>query len=162
MGHENLPRVERNYWTFLRPHLCATHHSRMALGKRKGEEKESGSHADKRRKEVHNEVTAPSKEGAPFPRGGGSVLTPLEQRQIQIQAQQDVLFEQQMGRKAPEMTFDADENEIFPENAINGEATRGPKKRKKTRTKPDRRTDVVNQTRIESLSYKVRVLPCLR
>ena len=29
-----------------------------------------------------------------FPRGGGSVLTPLEQRQIQIQATRDVLFEE--------------------------------------------------------------------
>lgn len=32
-----------------------------------------------------------------FPRGGGSVLTPLEHRQISIQAKQDVLFEQQSG-----------------------------------------------------------------
>lgn len=30
-----------------------------------------------------------------FPRGGGSVLSPLEHRQISIQAKQDVLFEQQ-------------------------------------------------------------------
>src|SRR5262245_6038275 len=29
-----------------------------------------------------------------FPRGGGSILTPLERKQIQIQATQDVLFEQ--------------------------------------------------------------------
>src|SRR3569833_1298645 len=28
-----------------------------------------------------------------FPRGGGSVLSPLEQKQIQIQAKRDVLFE---------------------------------------------------------------------
>lgn len=30
-----------------------------------------------------------------FPRGGGSVLTPLEQKQISIQAKKDVLFEEQ-------------------------------------------------------------------
>jgi rRNA biogenesis protein RRP5 len=30
-----------------------------------------------------------------FPRGGGSVLSPLEQKQIQLQARNDVLFEQE-------------------------------------------------------------------
>lgn len=34
-------------------------------------------------------------EEAAFPRGGGSILTPLEHKQIQIQATRDVLFEQQ-------------------------------------------------------------------
>ncbi|KAI0840658.1 nucleic acid-binding protein [Hypoxylon sp. FL0890] len=38
-----------------------------------------------------------------FPRGGGSVLTPLEHKQISIQAKQDVLFEQESGQgKKPE------------------------------------------------------------
>lgn len=32
-----------------------------------------------------------------FPRGGGSVLSPLEHKQIQIQAKKDVLFEQESG-----------------------------------------------------------------
>ncbi|KAI1116184.1 hypothetical protein F5Y14DRAFT_408468 [Nemania sp. NC0429] len=41
------------------------------------------------------------KEEAPlFPRGGGSVLSPLEHRQISIQAKQDVLFEQESGQGA--------------------------------------------------------------
>ncbi|KAK6088407.1 S1 RNA binding domain-containing protein [Seiridium cupressi] len=35
-----------------------------------------------------------------FPRGGGSVLSPLEHKQIQIQAKQDVLFEQESGKKS--------------------------------------------------------------
>ncbi|KAI1824394.1 nucleic acid-binding protein [Xylaria intraflava] len=35
-----------------------------------------------------------------FPRGGGSVLSPLEHRQISIQAKQDVLFEQESGQGA--------------------------------------------------------------
>ncbi|KAH9839664.1 S1 RNA binding domain [Teratosphaeria destructans] len=35
-----------------------------------------------------------------FPRGGASVLTPLEQKQIKAQAERDVLFEQQTGQKA--------------------------------------------------------------
>ncbi|KAI2639857.1 nucleic acid-binding protein [Hypomontagnella submonticulosa] len=33
-----------------------------------------------------------------FPRGGGSILTPLEHKQISIQAKQDVLFEQESGQ----------------------------------------------------------------
>ncbi|KAF2964648.1 hypothetical protein GQX73_g8919 [Xylaria multiplex] len=35
-----------------------------------------------------------------FPRGGGSVLSPLEHKQISIQAKQDVLFEQESGQGA--------------------------------------------------------------
>ncbi|KAI0022028.1 hypothetical protein F4780DRAFT_242578 [Xylariomycetidae sp. FL0641] len=33
-----------------------------------------------------------------FPRGGGSILSPLEQKQISLQAKQDVLFEQEAGQ----------------------------------------------------------------
>jgi rRNA biogenesis protein RRP5 len=35
-----------------------------------------------------------------FPRGGASVLSPLEHKQISIQAKQDVLFEQESGEGA--------------------------------------------------------------
>lgn len=35
-----------------------------------------------------------------FPRGGGSVLTPVEQKQIKVQAERDALFEQRTGQKA--------------------------------------------------------------
>lgn len=41
--------------------------------------------ATKRKREGQDE--------AAFPRGGGSILTPLEHKQIQIQATRDVLFE---------------------------------------------------------------------
>ncbi|KAI5301453.1 rRNA biogenesis protein rrp5, partial [Ascosphaera pollenicola] len=37
-------------------------------------------------------------EDTPFPRGGNSVLTPLEQKQINLQAKKDVLFEQSGGK----------------------------------------------------------------
>jgi len=46
-----------------------------------------------------------------FPRGGASVLTPLEHKQIQIQAKQDVLFEQSTGKKARAFDSEDDENE---------------------------------------------------
>ncbi|OTA93346.1 hypothetical protein M434DRAFT_395757 [Hypoxylon sp. CO27-5] len=72
-----------------------------------------------------------------FPRGGGSVLTPLEHKQISIQAKQDVLFEQESGQGQK------------PERAS---------KRKKTKTPKDGKPGKSNQgeegTKIESLNYK--------
>jgi rRNA biogenesis protein RRP5 len=45
-----------------------------------------------------------------FPRGGGSLLTPIEKRQIQAQAQRDVLFEQQgLGQDAGEFESEDDD-----------------------------------------------------
>lgn len=87
-----------------------------------------------------------------FPRGGGSVLTPLEQRQIQAQAKKDALFEDGSGRAAG----GSDEEE-------NGGTENGASKSKK---KPRRNTSVQNKSSketsaaqgviIEGLSFKVR------
>jgi rRNA biogenesis protein RRP5 len=87
-------------------------------------------------------VTSLLKEEEPlFPRGGGSVLTPLEQKQISIQAKQDVLFEEQSGGKK-------------------GDKTTRKKKRKsradETSTKPVKDEDAV---KIESLNFKVSQIP---
>lgn len=72
-----------------------------------------------------------------FPRGGASVLTPLEHKQIQIEATRDVLFEQQNG---PSTTADV-----------------GSKKRKTKGRKKDEETGPAEETiKIEGLSYKVR------
>lgn len=82
-------------------------------------------------------VTKLKEEEPLFPRGGGSVLTPLEQKQISIQAKKDVLFEEhstgQKGEKASK------------------------KKRRKSRAdetadKPAKDDDAV---KIESLNFKV-------
>jgi rRNA biogenesis protein RRP5 len=83
-------------------------------------------------------VTSLLKEEEPlFPRGGGSVLTPLEQKQISIQAKQDVLFEEQSAGKK-------------------GDKTARKKKRKsradETSTKPAKDEDAV---KVESLNFKV-------
>lgn len=76
-----------------------------------------------------------------FPRGGGSVLSPLEQKQISIQAKQDVLFEQESGKGAKK-------------------ADRASKK-KKHKSAKDVKLGKTHQeeedgVRIESLNYKVR------
>jgi rRNA biogenesis protein RRP5 len=68
-----------------------------------------------------------------FPRGGGSVLSPLEHKQIQIQAKQDVLFEQQSANKKAERSV----------------------KKKKSKgqlnDKPQAKEDII---KIDSLNYK--------
>ncbi|EMC98194.1 hypothetical protein BAUCODRAFT_32189 [Baudoinia panamericana UAMH 10762] len=85
-----------------------------------------------------------------FPRGGASVLTPIEHKQIKAQAERDVLFEQQTGQKAPGRD-DAD-GELFGE-----EPTQEPV-RKKRKTKQSNSTAAPQGTgsgiRIQGLSYK--------
>lgn len=95
-----------------------------------------------------------------FPRGGGSVLTPLERKQIQIQANKDVLFEQK-GQKKQAREFDdandEDEGDVDMEDA---DAAAAPKKSKKRKTKGKKSADKEpaekQGVRIEPLSYKVR------
>ena len=91
-----------------------------------------------------------------FPRGGASILTPLEHKQIQIQAKQDVLFEQTTGKKAARKDFEDEENDgDMPEQ------TSGPMKKSKSKSKPRDKKSKTNgaveepTVRIEGLSYKV-------
>lgn len=89
-------------------------------------------------------VTKLKEEEPLFPRGGGSVLTPLEQKQISIQAKKDVLFEEHSA-------------------AQKGGDTAARKKRRKSRadetaTKSSKDEDAV---KIESLNFKVgRIWQC--
>ncbi|KAF1982451.1 rRNA biogenesis protein RRP5 [Aulographum hederae CBS 113979] len=84
-----------------------------------------------------------------FPRGGASVLTPLEHKQIQIEATRDVLFEQ-----AGKSTV----NEVDEEDGDIVEASRAALKRKKKKAKPLSKgvpDELAEQkTKIESLGYK--------
>ncbi|KAK6851789.1 hypothetical protein PG995_011914 [Apiospora arundinis] len=74
-----------------------------------------------------------------FPRGGGSVLTPLEHKQIQVQARQDVLFEQESGKGQK------------AEKAVK-------KKKSKSQLKDGKQSktaaDDDDHVRVESLNYK--------
>ncbi|KAI0879700.1 hypothetical protein GGS24DRAFT_508582 [Hypoxylon argillaceum] len=73
-----------------------------------------------------------------FPRGGGSILSPLEHRQISIQAKQDVLFEQQSGEAAKKSDKSL--------------------KRKKSKSSKNKSSDAAHLAedivRIESLNYQ--------
>ncbi|KAJ5654288.1 hypothetical protein N7490_001291 [Penicillium lividum] len=95
-----------------------------------------------------------------FPRGGASVLTPLERKQIQIQATKDVLFEQKgtKGPKKPTRQLD-DENDDEDEDdeMEDGETTTPAKKSRKKKTKGKKSDDTEKSekgVRIESLSFK--------
>lgn len=72
-----------------------------------------------------------------FPRGGASVLTPLEQKQIQIQAKNDVLFEEAASKKS------------------GGEKSKKKKARKSKggEVEPVKDEDAI---KVESLNFKVR------
>ncbi|KAL7626703.1 rRNA biogenesis protein rrp5 [Parahypoxylon ruwenzoriense] len=73
-----------------------------------------------------------------FPRGGGSVLTPLEHKQISIQAKHDVLFEQESGQSAKKLDRSSKK-----------------KKAKTTRDdRPEKGRRAEEGAKIESLNYK--------
>lgn len=91
--------------------------------------------------------TAPAKstllkeEEPMFPRGGASVLTPLEYKQIQVQAKNDALFEEQSGKATAKK---AGEKE--------GKQKKSKKRSKSddTPAKPD-----ADAVKVESLNFKV-------
>ncbi|KAF2216481.1 hypothetical protein CERZMDRAFT_64890 [Cercospora zeae-maydis SCOH1-5] len=83
-----------------------------------------------------------------FPRGGGSVLTPIERKQIEAQAERDVLFEQETGQKA---VTDGDDGELFDE----AESASASKKKRKPGRKSDGLAKVEGSgVKISGLSYK--------
>jgi rRNA biogenesis protein RRP5 len=84
-----------------------------------------------------------------FPRGGASVLTPLEHKQIQIKATQDVLFEQSGQKRSGEDGL-SDGSDIEME-----EAPKAGKKKKSKKGKKGQAVEEEKTVRVEGLSYKV-------
>lgn len=135
--------------------------------------------ASEKRKRVREEATRPNndrpekkpktskpvsklvvpKEEPAFQRGGASILTPLEQKQIQVQATRDALFEQSTGQKARNTEFGDDENEqdeiAEPTAALAKTKRRNPKRPERNGSMPGPEDSGI---RIEALSYKVRYL----
>ncbi|KAK3934932.1 rRNA biogenesis protein rrp5 [Diplogelasinospora grovesii] len=77
-----------------------------------------------------------------FPRGGGSVLSPLEHKQIQIQARNDVLFEQESSKAGKKKGDDA---------AAKKKKRKSISEKKDNAAKPARDEDAV---KVESLNFK--------
>ncbi|MCJ1478887.1 rRNA biogenesis protein rrp5 [Lambiella insularis] len=103
-------------------------------------------------------VSILSAEEPSFPRGGASILTPLEHKQISLRAKEDALFEQNTGKSAD--MFDSEDGESGKDLSYKGDATF--KARRKS-TKSDRggkisKLDHDTIIKVEGLSYK-RLVP---
>ncbi|GAM88985.1 hypothetical protein ANO11243_070190 [Dothideomycetidae sp. 11243] len=84
-----------------------------------------------------------------FPRGGASVLTPLEQRQIKAEADRDVLFEDAAKSKVVREEYGAEDDET---------EARAPSRKNKKKTKQSKPGDAdkadADKVRIQGLGYK--------
>ncbi|KAL9125990.1 MAG: hypothetical protein Q9217_004885 [Psora testacea] len=113
-----------------------------------------------KKQRVPSTTLATPKEEPAFPRGGASVLTPLEHKQIQIQAKQDVLFEEITGKKVSRQSFGDEENEEGLLSTEDPKKIRKPRGKKTLRRRKDTNSGTVGErtVRIEGLSYK-RLVP---
>ncbi|KAJ5782565.1 hypothetical protein N7457_004339 [Penicillium paradoxum] len=101
-----------------------------------------------------------------FPRGGASILTPLERKQIQIQANRDVLFEQKaIGTQKPsqkkpaeDLAEDSDNDVEMEDEETTTTTKKSRKKKSKSKKSADKGTDDKEDVRIEGLSFK-RIVP---
>ncbi|KAF2258286.1 nucleic acid-binding protein [Lojkania enalia] len=84
-----------------------------------------------------------------FPRGGASLLTPLEHKQIQIKATQDVLFEQAGIKRTGEDGLSDIASDVGAE-----EAPKAGKKKKSKKSKNSHSREEEKKVRVEGLSYK--------
>lgn len=97
-----------------------------------------------------------STEERAFPRGGASVLTPLEHKQIKLEAERDVLFEQSSGKKKTQSAEYSDDEE---DAAAGADSAAPSKKRKKTKGNKDSKADTgLPAIKIQGLSYKTLVV----
>ncbi|KAH2469707.1 hypothetical protein KXW63_006463 [Aspergillus fumigatus] len=96
-----------------------------------------------------------------FPRGGGSVLTPLEKKQIHIQATKDVLFEQKGSKKSSDNFAVGDDDEDIEMDDAEDNATSTKLSRKRKAKSKKRAKEEANEkqgVRIEGLNFK-RIVP---
>lgn len=96
-----------------------------------------------------------------FPRGGANVLTPLERKQIQIEATQDVLFEQK-GSKRPYGAAGGEdedgEEDVDMDGADDSTVAKKPRKSRKTKAKKkaeEKEAADKKGVRVEGLNFKV-------
>ena len=123
-------------------------------------QKKSQEHDEKPARPAQASTLSALREEEPaFPRGGASVLTSLEHKQIQIQAMKDVLFEQNTGRKALNNGLENGESEVEGEEQDNG-ASAIPKRKPRSKGQKGKKAGLAEEAgiRIEGLSYK-RLVP---
>lgn len=88
-----------------------------------------------------------------FPRGGASVLTPLEQKQIHVQAKKDVLFEQ--NGKSSSNALDGENENSAEEPDAEKPTVKSKKEKKKVKKKVATEAPKEQGVRIEGLNFKV-------
>jgi len=125
-----------------RPKATDTPKDHSKAGAKKGKDHKAQKQS---KNEFDKPVAAPMvsllKEDEPlFPRGGGSVLTPLEQQEIQVQAKKDALFEEQSG-------------------TTGGKSDKSGKRKKRKSEAEETTTIDPDAVKIESLNFKVCVRP---
>lgn len=132
----------------------------MAPVKRKSLDQSKSTRPEKKQKaSVSSAKPVVLAEEPVFPRGGSSVLTPLEQKQIHIQATSDVLFEQSTGRKSGKNEFEDGENESDHPDQSKGARQKTKRKKKSQKTQKGKSEEAATEPniRIERLSYKVGI-----
>ena len=102
--------------------------------------------------ETSKKVSLLREEEPAFPRGGASVLTPLEHKQIKIEATRDVLFEQSNSKRTSAPNESDQEQDASLKTA--------PKRGKKTKTVEKKgragiEAEQASGIKIEGLSYNV-------
>ncbi|RMZ71103.1 hypothetical protein GMOD_00005609 [Pyrenophora seminiperda CCB06] len=174
-------KVEEHHWLELlaktSPRSSPTPETQRKMGaiKRKAEQgampskkaKSASTDRSAKRRKSDIEQTSPAKakpesaapkpsvfkdEEKSFPRGGASVLTPLEHKQISIKATQDVLFEQ-AGVKRPSGGGDDGFSDMGSEDDAKA-ASKSKKKFPKKSTKPHEGGEKEVAVRTKGLSYK--------
>jgi rRNA biogenesis protein RRP5 len=106
--------------------------------------------------ERENATSVLREEEPSFPRGGGSVLTPLERKQIQNQATRDVLFEQKKSGKAPAEGLDeVSDVDVDMEDADQKPAPAKKSRKSKSKKSEDSERTTKDGARVEGLSFKV-------
>lgn len=131
----------------------------MAPLKRKNLDESKSARPEKKQKaSVPSTKPAALAEEPVFPRGGSSILTPLEQKQIHIQATSDVLFEQSTGRKPAIHEFEDEENGSDQLDQSSGALQKRKRKKKSQKSQKGKLDEAAKEPdiRIERLSYKVR------
>ena len=135
----------------------------MAASKRKSTsdaDTETSSKKPKNSSSKAQSISILREEEPAFPRGGASVLTPLEHKQIQIQATRDVLFEQNTGKRHTGLDSGDEENGGGETGEPNATMSSVPgKPRFKVKNKKSGMTLKEPRMRIESLGYKVGLGP---
>ena len=145
----------------LKPILLHSTRCEMAPIKRKSGEKPVAERpAKKQRPPTTSTATlATLKEEPAFPRGGANILTPLEQKQINIQAKQDVLFEQNTGKRAIRHEFEEEENDEELPTTQGKSPVKGKSKARSIIKKSKSSVAVQERSvKVEGLSYK-RLVP---